>query len=293
MSLLCGECRHDFPECGIWSYFATAREPHYKNASAMRKSNSGQNSSELSAAQTAAKTELETDTLQSFFLNSLALCSSPERIEKILETMKANKTNGAFVTYADEFQHNWAMFAQIMERHPDWKIANNFASQDKFGLQAQAYIFSEGLHRRYRNRVEGRFKTLLSSGIYGLWSKWQRIKFSMSGLRYDEKKLEATNGSPGDPLSFENSEISWLFLAHCLMSLGAFVVFGVEQVLNIIVKKFKLLWAAAFGLISCISHCLVSFQRSCFVHFARLVTAASMHLCNVLSKITTIFKCGK
>ena len=40
------------------------------------------------------------------------------------------------------------------------------------------------------------------------------IRYSASGLRYDDKKLEPTNGLPGDPVSFENSAVSWVFWAQ-------------------------------------------------------------------------------
>ena len=100
-----------------------------------------------------------------------------------------------------------------MKCHPSWKVGNNFYSDDKFGVPKKAFVFTSGMKRRYHDRFEGRLKALVSSGIYELWVRWNRIKFSMRNFpRHDEKKLKSSfNGSPRDPVSFKNSVLSWLF----------------------------------------------------------------------------------
>ena len=91
-------------------------------------------------------------------------------------------------------------------------------------------MFTSGLKRRHQDRFEGRLKVLVSSGIYELWVRWNRIKFSMSGLRHDEQKLSSFNGSPGDPVSFKNSALSWLFWSQCVAWLATFVVLSFELI---------------------------------------------------------------
>ena len=113
-----------------------------------------------------AGTQLETQ--RNFIANSFALCNILERVEKTTETLLVtNEAKAAFITYDYDFQHNWALFAQIMKRGRDWKNANNFYSNDKFSVQENVYLFSDGLHRSYRDRLEGCLKVLLSSRIYG------------------------------------------------------------------------------------------------------------------------------
>ena len=160
-------------------------------------------------------------------LNSLhhtrPLCGKAETIEKTIQAILAGNSTGspvAFVTFAYEFQHYWELFTEIMKQHPSWKIANNFETIDPFSVDVIRYQFSEGLHERHSRRLAGRLKALLSSGIYGLWNRWDRIRFSSGGLRHDQKTLDTTNGSPGDPMSFENSATRWVFWAQAMAWLG-------------------------------------------------------------------------
>ena len=51
------------------------------------------------------------------------------------------------------------------------------------------------------------------------------IRFSASGLRYDDERLEPANGLPGDPISFDNSTLRWVFFAQSFSWLTAFAVF--------------------------------------------------------------------
>ena len=168
------------------------------------------------------------DMLKGLHEKSLPVKNSQAPVENIIEGVISSGTAAAFVTYDYEFRSNWAIFMEVMKRHPGWKIANNFESVDKFGVQTQGYLFTAGLHERYRRRFEGRLKVLLGSGIYQLWSKWQRIRLSNNGLHYDEKTQHASNGSPGDPLSFGNSATWWLVWAQRLSWLAAFAVFTAE-----------------------------------------------------------------
>ena len=170
--------------------------------------------------------------LENFVTTSFVLCNNPDEIEETVEAVATNGTNAAFITYDYEFQHNYEIFAKIVERRPDWKIVNNFANDDEFEVQETAYYFSNGLHRRFRNRFEGRMKVLVSSGIYWLWSKWQRIRSSLNGLRHYEQKMRVTNGLRGDPMSFQNSASRWLFLAQFMLWFAAVVVFGMERLLT-------------------------------------------------------------
>ena len=133
------------------------------------------------------------------------LINDPKARKKTIELIINNGTAAAFVSYySNEFRHNWAAFAGLMRRQSKWKIANNRGTKDEFAVQEHGYVFTAGLHEQFRRRIEGRLEVLLWSGINGLWSKWENKRFPASGLRHDEKIEEPTNGSPGDPMSFEN-----------------------------------------------------------------------------------------
>ena len=69
-----------------------------------------------------------------------------------------------------------------MEANPSLKYANNLDADDDFGVTFKGYAFTDGLHPRIAKAVIGRFKVLISSGIYWFWEKWDRIRFSPSGL---------------------------------------------------------------------------------------------------------------
>ena len=132
-----------------------------------------------------------------------------------------------------------------MKRRPDLKIANNFDADDEFSIRPKAYAFENGLHERYRQRFEGRLKVLLNSGIYGLWSQWERMRFSMRNN--DDQKLGSTAGSPGDPISFENSSILWLFLAQTMAWLAALVAFLAEKIYKTVPRNF---YASGYSLLT-------------------------------------------
>ena len=120
-----------------------------------------------------------------------------------------------------QFQHHWKTFIELMRRRPDLKIANNFLA---------GKILETAMHKRYRQRFEGRLGRILSSGVNGLWSKWHKFRSSPSGLKYYTAKPEVSNGQPGETISFDNSAIAWIFLAQSVCLLSAGVTFLAEIV---------------------------------------------------------------
>ena len=223
MGNACVEGSKYLAECEIYNYIESSMLDFHIRTLEIRRS---------SADTTGLKSEVERHlrVLGSFFVHGFPLCNSVKRVEEQVEVILRAGRKAAFVTYGYEFQHNWEVFREVMKLHPDWKIANNFYSGDQFGVRKEAYVFTSGLKRRYQDRFEGRLKALVSSGIYELWVRWNRIKFSMSGLRHDEQKLSSFNGSPGDPVSFKNSALLWLFWSQCVAWLGTLVVFSFELI---------------------------------------------------------------
>ena len=216
-----------FKECDIQSYIHN-EYIYYQGKSARIKANEGVKAGSHNSSCGTSEIERQRRLFSNFRKASFYLRSNPQKVKETIKAVVRNLAKAAFVTYDYEFQHNWGIFAEIMKRRPEWKFANNFESNDNFSIRETAYSFTSGLHERFQKRFEGRFKVILSSGFYGLWRRWERIKFSMSGLRHDDKKLEPTTGSPGDPMSFENSATFWVFWAQPLAWLGTLAVFSVE-----------------------------------------------------------------
>ena len=124
-----------------------------------------------------------------------------------------------------------------MEQRPNWKFGNNFYSAEDFGVEQRGYLFTDGLHSRFVNAFVGRLKKLISSGIYGLWDKWDRIRFSQSGIKAESKKLTDEIHQP-TPLSLENSGTPYILRGYVL---GLIVAFGVLQIEFIyqLLQKYK------------------------------------------------------
>ena len=95
-------------------------------------------------------------TLEGLKVTSFPLVNSVTVVEETINAIVSKGTAAAFVTYDYEFRRNWATFAEIMNHHPDWKIANNFESKDTFGVRREGYLFTAGLPERYCRRFEGR-----------------------------------------------------------------------------------------------------------------------------------------
>ena len=174
---------------------------------------------------------------ESLYHSSFLLCNKPENVEQAALQVNYRKNPMAFLTYDYKFEFNWKIFTALMKKYPDWKFANNYESNDDTGIHPKGYVFSEGLHRRYKDPFINPLKRLIGSGIYGLWEKWDRIKFSQSGLRSGEP--ETTAGvrrgmiEYSGALSFDNSGTPWLFAGQALVWLGSSIIFILECTLTI------------------------------------------------------------
>ena len=253
MQSACEKYYPRFPECEIIDRTVAARDVYYRREVAASKGDKHKHGASNHLAELKVRVQKWRETLGRLNTNSVALCKDPKAVVKAIEaSLPLDGTGAAFIIFDYEFQHAWAMFTEIMKRHPEWKIANNFeSSNDDFGIQDRVVTFSGGLHDRYRNRMERRIKVLQGSGILELWRRWERIKVPMSGLRYDDKNIEPTTGLPGDPMSFENSATSWLFKAQSVAWLFAVAIFSVEVIHSPVAKGLKA--AVAIPVVSLIS----------------------------------------
>ena len=160
--------------------------------------------------------------------NLYLLCNTEENILNHSHAKDPNTRGIVFLSYDYEFQHNWNKFRRIMDTSPDLKYANNFDVDDEFGVTFKGLMFTGGLQTKFSTRVISRFKVLISSGIYWLWEKWDRIRSSQSGLLSESREVRH-NTLLGKALSFDNSGTPWLFLVQIVAWVSAMFVFAIEK----------------------------------------------------------------
>ena len=170
------------------------------------------------------------DLLQRLWEKFHLLCNSEENIHNRSYIEKKSSKGIAFLSYDYEFPHNWNKFSKIMEMNPSLRYGHNLDDDDDFGVTFQGYMFTDGLHSRFSNAVIGRFKYLISSGIYWLWEKWDRIRFSQSGLKTGEGVTSRSKIVSPKALAFDNSGAPWLFGAQIVVWVTAMFVLGIEIV---------------------------------------------------------------
>ncbi|CAG7726528.1 unnamed protein product [Allacma fusca] len=118
--------------------------------------------------------------LRYVMLNSSFVCrgSSTSLIQFIGKELKQPKT--AFIVERQNFHYYWEIFEAAMDKKSALKFAHNFKTQDPFLKQPDGYYITSGMHETYQ-LIPNRMKTLLSSGLYWLWTKWDDIRFSNTG----------------------------------------------------------------------------------------------------------------
>ena len=176
-----------------------------------------------------SQNKAKADLAQRLLGSSPLLCNSEESIHRFSTVNDTGRVGSAFITYDYEFQHNWNKFIKLMESNPSLKYANNMDADDDFGVTFTGYVFTDGLHTRISNRVIGRFELLMSSGIYWLWEKWERIRFIPSSVQSEGRRFRKEKMLPR-ALSFENSGTPWLFILQMAGLVIGALVFVFEKV---------------------------------------------------------------
>ena len=215
-----GNAQLKFPEC---STFATI-DSLYTEISIQNEASRGVKGSGHKA------NKFKGNLIRSLWSKSNLLCGSEENIEFNANPMRMDGRKVAFVTYEHEFAYYWNKFNILMKRYPSWRFGNNFDADDDFGVNGKGFMFTDGMRPEQRNPFVGRLKVLLSSGIYALWERWERIKFSKSGIRNenDMKKVAGVAVGGMSPLAFENSGTPWLVAGLMTTLAIAVCVFLVE-----------------------------------------------------------------
>ena len=152
----------------------------------------------------------------------------PSNLDRII--LERQDKRLLFVVTEDEFDYYWNIFKGKMQSQRFLKFAYNKESrQDIFYGSISAIVATGGLDSG-RDGVTGRVRAMLSSGIYSLWVRWEKLKF----LRHQIPRgqfVKETEDSP-QPLSLANSDTQTI-LGGMLGALGtAFIVFLCENLVS-------------------------------------------------------------
>ncbi|CAG7722094.1 unnamed protein product [Allacma fusca] len=119
--------------------------------------------------------------------------------------LKINPEKLALLTTENDFGTDWNLIDNELDKcNIRMKLGHNLKVQEEFLRVSVGTIITGGLDENH-NWVKNRMKILMSSGIYWLWGKWDKLRSSPK-LRRKLKKYVFQQ------LSFENSSVHVLFL---------------------------------------------------------------------------------
>ena len=128
-----------------------------------------------------------------------------------------------FVSPSQYLDSDWELFRVQMRAHKALKFATHFDQEDTSLMSIRSYGFTRGLHWSHNKVVPRRLKTVVTSGLLGLWRKWDTVrkKFRQRGNK------TATGVQLFLPLSLYGSDMYFIFVLFvlCLAAcLGAFLL---------------------------------------------------------------------
>ncbi|CAG7829153.1 unnamed protein product, partial [Allacma fusca] len=123
---------------------------------------------------------------------------------------KGPEEKHAFVTTVEDFDYNWDLINTEMGKHSNEKIrlGHNLKVEDGFLGGFDGFSISSGLDK-YHHWVPDRMKQILSSGIYKLWEKWNKIRFPRH-RNYTRDPVVVAHKKFGS-LSLKNYDVQCLF----------------------------------------------------------------------------------
>ncbi|CAG7718108.1 unnamed protein product [Allacma fusca] len=142
--------------------------------------------------------------------------------------MNLTKPKTAFICKEVDCKYYWSKFLEKSKPKRLLKFHHNFLSSDSLKTETFPYIFVSPISSYFRNIPLEHLKALVETGIYGLWSKWEPIRFR----RYKNFKVEKLTNDAAvndfQPLSFESSDIV-VILYLALVGLAASkIIFWLE-----------------------------------------------------------------
>ena len=131
----------------------------------------------------------------------------PSGLDRIIQESEGKRI--VFIVTEDEFDYYWNIFKGKMQSQKYPRFAYNKESrQDIFSGRISAIVTTGGLDSG-RDEVTGRVRSLLSSGIYSLWVRWEAFRFPRKKIPRGSFVKE-TDESP-QPISLARSDIQLIF----------------------------------------------------------------------------------
>ncbi|CAG7717041.1 unnamed protein product, partial [Allacma fusca] len=117
----------------------------------------------------------------------------------------------AFVSTSEDFDYNWDLISTEMGKnsHEKIRLGHNLKVEDGFLGGFEGYSITPGLDVRYHHWVPDRLRISVSSGIYSLWERWDKIRFPKHGNQSHHRRVGTH--TKWDSLSLQCYDVRVLF----------------------------------------------------------------------------------
>ena len=149
-------------------------------------------------------------------------------IEKIREVIrnKLGRPRTVFVSPLHCFESDWQYFRQAMRKY-GVKFARHHEPTDRTLERTVRYGFTTGLHSWHEKLVPRRLRTLVTSGIFQVWTKWEQLRMKTSSYE-SSSETEVLYL----PLSMESSDLHLVFKSFTLLLFASGTVFLYELIVK-------------------------------------------------------------
>ncbi|CAG7659683.1 unnamed protein product [Allacma fusca] len=139
-----------------------------------------------------------------------------------------NNTRIAFVTAQEDFDYHWNLLERVFNdvSSQPIRLGSNRKGNDSFLQKPSQFFFPEG-PSELQEVVLFRLRVLITSGIFGLWEKWDKIKFSNPPRNVWPRNVEVVI-----PLGFGTSNIHLIFYLLLFGLMLALVIASMEMVIR-------------------------------------------------------------
>ena len=188
------------------------------------------------------------------FLAFLVLLLDMSELRSVIRTT-LSYPGTVFVSPMPCFDSDWEYFREAM-RQEGLKFARRFDPEDKTLDHVVKYSFTGGLHSRHEKHVPQRLKSLVSSGVFGLWIKWKRLR-----LEFGCSNRGGETSTPADymALSMEKSDLYLVFNLLGLLLVASMIAFTCECAGRL--QLLKVLRSASSSVVELLRFCRQLFSR--------------------------------
>ncbi|CAG7719701.1 unnamed protein product [Allacma fusca] len=171
-----------------------------------------------------------THSMLSYIMNRIYFfCDQTQKLANII-TKELMEPKTAMVVETKRFPVYWRQVQGLVTANRKLKFAHNFKITDNFLKMPAGYYLTGGMDQVYQV-VPNRLKTLMSSGIYGLWEKWDKINFPETEFERDvggSIEFLESNTATVRPLMLRDPDIYLNFQLYSFCLILSFAILLVE-----------------------------------------------------------------